>query len=261
MAKRKPKILLWDIERSHSVVGTFGMYNTTIHYGSVLKHSSIICGAWKFLGEKKIYTSSITDNKSIFKKDRGDDYYVVSALKQAIESADVIVAHYGDKFDLKFFNTRCLYHGIAPVAKPITIDTYKVAKKHFLFDFNKLDYLGQYLSVGSKLKTDNSMWLAVINPKVDHHSAIKKVEEMVKYNKQDVILLEKVYLKLHPFMDNHPNANLFIESKVPVCPNCSSVHLHSRGYRRTRSSIFKRYNCQDCGAWSSGESVKTSGVK
>lgn len=261
MSKRKPKILLWDLETSHNLVASFTLRPEYIHYSNILKERSIICGAWKWLGDKKIDSISVIDNLATFKKNRHDDYYIVAKLKTILEEADVIIAHNGDKFDLKYFNTRCLYHGLSPIAKPITIDTYKVVKRHFNLNSNRLDYLGRYLGLGEKIKTSNDMWLAVVDENVSVKDAIKLIKLMVTYNKQDVNLLEKIYLKLRPYMDNHPNANLFIESKVPVCPSCSSVHLQSRGYRRTRTSMFRKFHCQDCGAWSSGESVKTSKVK
>jgi hypothetical protein len=67
---------------------------------------------------------------------------------------------------------------------------------------------------------------------------------------QDVILLEKVYLKLLPYMQTHPNMGAFVDSDEPMCPNCASENLQKRGYTVTNSAKYQRVQCMDCGAWS-----------
>jgi len=70
-------------------------------------------------------------------------------------------------------------------------DTLKVAKKKFLFNSNKLDYISEFLGFGNKIKTDMSLWDKIILHK-DNEAMIK----MVEYCDMDVELLEKVYNKL-----------------------------------------------------------------
>jgi hypothetical protein len=74
-----------------------------------------------------------------------------------------------------------------------------------------------------------------------------------KYNKQDVALLEAVYLKLRPYMPNHPE---LVSSPKKICPMCGSDKLHSRGWSFTTAFMKKRYRCQGCGKWLLGESVR-----
>jgi transposase-like protein len=71
---------------------------------------------------------------------------------------------------------------------------------------------------------------------------------MEEYNKNDVVLLEKLYNRLKGWIKQHPNHNAY--NANTVCPNCSSNKLHKRGEVRSRTSIFQRYQCQGCGAWS-----------
>lgn len=73
---------------------------------------------------------------------------------------------------------------------------------------------------------------------------------MREYNIQDVILLEQVYEKLQPWVTNHPNFGLFVNSDRPICPNCGSNHLQKRGTYYTKTLSYQRYHCQECGAWS-----------
>jgi hypothetical protein len=84
-------------------------------------------------------------------------------------------------------------------------------------------------------------------------SAWKRMEE---YNKNDVILLEKVYDKFKGWISNHPNHNSF--SNGMVCPNCNSTKLTKQGSFITSSRKYQRYQCKDCGKWS--KSVKSEKV-
>lgn len=65
--------------------------------------------------------------------------------------------------------------------------------------------------------------------------------------KQDVVLLDALYHQLRPYMATHPNmANL----GGGTCPRCGGMRLQSRGTAKTATGTYKRYQCQDCGAWS-----------
>ena len=71
---------------------------------------------------------------------------------------------------------------------------------------------------------------------------------MEKYNKQDVLLLEKVYQRLLPWIGKaHPNRNLY-DGKG--CSVCGSHKLQKRGFAYTVTGTFQRYQCTDCGSWS-----------
>ena len=45
---------------------------------------------------------------------------------------------------------------------------------------------------------------------------------MFEYNKHDVEILEAVYLKLLPWIHNHPNIANYIKEYGCVCSNCGS---------------------------------------
>jgi hypothetical protein len=66
----------------------------------------------------------------------------VAAKKMLIEfikvlnTADETIGHNGDKFDLAWVRTRCLFHGIDMFPSYTTIDTLKVARSKFKFNSN-----------------------------------------------------------------------------------------------------------------------------
>lgn len=238
----EPKILFWDIETSHNIVATFQLKTRYIQPENILQERHLICAAWKWLGDKKVSAVSLLDNPALYALDPHSDLYILEELHKVLSEADVIVAHNGDKFDIRFVETRMIMHGLPPLPPIASIDTLKVARKRFLFNANKLDYLGKVLGVGRKKSTGGgALWLDILAGKEE---AIKK---MVSYNKQDVKLLEKVYLKLLPYIDG---PLLKLTGEVDACPRCGEKRLQSRGVHRTVSRVYQRMHCQGCGGWS-----------
>jgi hypothetical protein len=245
-----PRVILWDVETSHNLVAVFQLANQDwIQPENIIQERHLICGSWKVLGERDIDSVSLLDDPKTFKRDPHNDYYVCKKLHEMLMSADAIVHHNGNKFDIKFVETRLLMHGFSPLPPIVMIDTYQVAKNRFLFNSNKLDYLGQYLGVGRKKPTTNGLWLRVLN---GDKSAI---EDMVAYNKQDVALLERVFMKLKPYIANHLNRQLFGKTG---CPRCGSSKVQSRGMHRAITRSYRRFQCQTCGGWF--RDLKTTGT-
>jgi hypothetical protein len=87
----------------------------------------------------------------------------------------------------------------------------------------------------------------------------KSWKHMVEYNKRDVVLLEKIYLELRPWIQSHPNISVI--SELPDgCPNCGSLHLQKRGFGITKSGKQQRFQCLDCGSWSKGPTKKITNI-
>jgi len=230
----KIKRLFFDIETSPNI-GLFWTagYKQNINHDSIIKERAIICICYKWAGEDKVY--SITwDSK------QSDKSLLLKFVKIANE-ADEIIGHNGDKYDLPWVRTRCLYHGIPMFPNYITIDTLKYARSKFKFNSNKLDYIAKYLGLGSKINTSFSLWKNIIlnNDK-------KAMDEMVEYCKEDVNLLEKVYNKLAP---HFPEKNHVSEDKTD-CPTCGASKW-SFTKKRISALGTKRIQlqCKKCGRY------------
>lgn len=246
VVKHEPRILLWDIETTHNKIAAFRLLNEfMIPHDNILEERYIVCASWMWLGDKdsQVQAVSTLDDPKRFKKDITDDYAVVSKLHQVISQADVIVGHNGDHYDTKFAETRMIKQGLSPLHPVTSIDTLKIARNRFMFNSNKLDYLGQFLGLGKKIHTDNELWLKVLD---GDPAAIK---EMVVYNKQDVLLLRDVFLKLRPYMPNHINRQLFGNDEAGACPRCGSRHIQARGRKVAISNVYNQFQCQECGGW------------
>lgn len=236
-----PRIIVWDIETTHNVAAIFRLFDDYTSHENILRERYIVCASWKALGEKTVHSVSTLDNPKLYAKDPHNDRHVVETLHKILSEADVIIGHNGDSYDIKFAEGRMLAHGLSPLPPIPSIDTLKVAKLRLLLNSNKLDYLARYLGFGTKIPTRNELWLRVL---AGDKSAIR---QMVKYNKHDVVLLEKVFLKLRPYCANHINRQLFGHNTG--CPRCGSRHVQSRGTHKAISRTYNRFQCQDCGGW------------
>lgn len=237
---KEPKILIFDIETSPNLGYIWGKYEQ-----NVIEYNHewyMLCYVAKWLGNKKIIKSKLNDFPN-YKKDMMNDKHVVKTLWKLFDEADVIIGHNGDRFDIKKSNARFAYHGLPPPSQYKTIDTLKVARKYFKFNSNKLDDLGQLFGLGKKLPHEGfQLWKKCM------FGDKKAWNKMIRYNIQDVKLLEKLYLKLLPWIGNHPNFGLYM-GKEYVCPKCGSEKLQKRGFHYTKSQIYQRIQCQDCMGW------------
>lgn len=177
-----------------------------------------------------------------YQKEKDNDRALVYDLWKLLDEADIVVAHNGRAFDTKKVNARFSFHHIAPPSPYKIVDTKEMSKKNFNFTSNSLDDISQYLGIGKKLVHQGfDLWLGCMagDPKA--------WKTMKRYNAHDIVLLEGVYLHMLPFMEQHPNISSLMEGMV--CPKCGGENLHARGISRTQSTIYQRFQCQDCGGW------------
>lgn len=242
----KPKVILFDIESSHNLVMAFDLRNDDyIPHQNIVRERHLFCISYKWLGEKKIHTISLLDDPKRFKKDHHDDFYVVNEFRKILETADAMVYHNGDRFDLPMLNARMAFHKLPPLPKIASIDTKKIAYRYFRFNSNRLDYLAQFLGYKGKMHNPSSLWLDAFAGDVE------ALKHMIKYCEQDIDISEYVYNALMPFVQNHKvNMNMFIEGARCPAVNCGSTELQWRGYSRTRTAKYRRFQCKDCGSWS-----------
>lgn len=239
-----PKITLWDIETTHNLIAKFNLREEYINFESIIQERYVVSAAWKQLGAKRVEAVSVLDNPKRYKTNPHDDFHVLKTLHDVLSQSDVIVAHNGDAYDIKFTTGRMLFHGFSPLPPIRSIDTLKTAKKRFLFNSNRLDYLGQFLGLGRKKETPKGLWLKVLKAGPDAPDAIRT---MVEYNKQDVNLLEGVFNKLRPYMDDHINYHLFGHAG---CPRCGSHDIAESPMRHTAiTNVYRKLQCLSCGGW------------
>jgi hypothetical protein len=230
------KRLLLDIETAPNLVHVWGLYQQNVAINQIQASGYVLCWAAKWIGDDEVIFDSVHQSKP--KK-------MLKGIHKLLDEADAVITYNGVKFDLPTLNKEFVLHGLNPPAPYKQIDLLRTTRGQFRFTSNKLDYVAQALGLGQKTKhTGHSLWTDCMKGDDD---AWKLMEQ---YNKQDVVLLEKVYERLMPWIKGHPNHGVHDEPGLPVCPNCGHHHLQRRGFARTVANIYARYQCMKCGTWS-----------
>ena len=234
------KIVTIDIETSPHIGYVWQAWKQNIPHKMVKEHGGVImCYAAKYLGEERIiYDEARTEE---------DEKRMIKGILAILDDADIVIAHNANRFDVPMIMNRALVHGLIPPSPFKVVDTLAVAKKEFKFMHNNLVALADLLGCAPKDNHEKfpgfDLWLECLNQNDEAWA------EMKKYNIQDVLTLEEVYLKLRPYIKNHPNVGVFDEGDEPVCPKCGGKHIHYRGYAHTNVSKFRRFICLSCGGW------------
>ena len=228
------KILLLDIEMAPNVAHVWGIWDQNIGINQLRESSYVMCYAAKWLGDKKMMFDSV--KKSNAKK-------MLQSIHTLLDEADAVIHYNGKRFDIPSLNKEFLLHGMFPPAPFKEIDLLTVAKGRFRFVSNKLDYVAQSLGLGKKTAHEgHELWIQCMA------GVPKAWKTMEAYNKNDVILLEKVYERFKPWIKNHLNHNI-IDGTIECCPTCKSKNVQKRGFNITTTSKYQRYQCRDCGNW------------
>ncbi len=232
----KPRILTIDIETAPMVVYAWGLYDQNISLNQVKKDWSIISFAAKWLDEKKViqYDIGHITEKNLLKK-----------IWDLLNEADIVVGQNSKKFDIKKINARFILYGIKPPSTYQQIDTRQIAKKHFGFTANSLEYMSdklctKYKKLKHKKFPGMELWTECLKGNQ------KAWEAMREYNIFDVLATEELYKKLRPW-DNSINFNVYYGDKDAQC-TCGSKDFRKNGYTYSSTGKFQRYVCRLCGA-------------
>ena len=212
----------------------WGLWNQNVAINQIVEPGYTLCWAAKWHGKRGIMFDSVHEStpRQMIKKVHG-----------LLDEADVVCHYNGTKFDIPMLNGEFLLQGFDPPSRFKELDLLKTTRGRFRFPSNKLDYVVQQLGLGTKTKhMGMEMWKDCMD------GCPKAWAVMKRYNIQDVRLLEKYYLKLLPWIKNHPNWGVYLDEKRPTCRNCGSKKVIMKGTETTDTMIYKRYKCNNCGA-------------
>lgn len=236
---RKPKVLFLDIETAPIQASVWGLWNNNISLNQIEKDWYILSWAAKWLGEETVFYEDKSDTW-----DTEDDLMLLGGIWTLMNEADIIVTQNGIKFDEKKLNARFLIHGFPPPSSYRSVDTLQIAKKHFGFTSNKLEYMTGKLCKKYKKLTHGKfpgfeLWKQCLrgNPEA--------WIEICEYNVHDVLALEELYLILRPWYKSHPNFNVYTESEETVCV-CGNKEFDHSGYHYTNLGKYDKFVCTEC---------------
>jgi predicted PolB exonuclease-like 3'-5' exonuclease len=236
MNKTKKKRLFFDIETSPNI-GFFWSagYKLNVPYDNIIKERAIICICYKWEGEDKVYSLQ-------WDKDQNDKIMLEQFIIVANEAHE-LVGHNGDRYDLPWIRTRCLFHGIPCFPTYTTIDTLKQSRSKFRFNSNRLDYIAQFLGVGEKSETGGfDLWKDIVL-----NNSKTAMKTMIEYCKNDVVILEKVFQHIKNYVPHKTHFGALETGEKTCCPECGSDNLRHSQTRYTAAGTPRvQVQCNDC---------------
>lgn len=233
------KILVLDIEWKPTLAYVWGAFKVFVHPEQVKEDGGLLCVGAKWVGQNEVY---------LFSEWEHTHEGMLALTHELMSEADVIVGFNSDKYDIRKLEGEFLLYGFTPPPPVTSIDCIKTVKKLGFF-MNRLAFVGQFLGIGKKMEHEGFMlWRKIIE-----NNDERAQRRMARYCKQDVRLTEKLYLKIRPYIRNHPYLG---KTKSGECPACGGKHSHSRGTVRTRLFQKQRLVCQGCGHWFFGRQSK-----
>lgn len=239
--KDGPRILVFDIETAPNVAYTWGMWQQNIGLNQFLQDWYVLSWSAKWVGEDEVLYE---DKRESWHTQ--DDSKILASMWELLDEADIVVTQNGKKFDVKKLNARFVMSGFQPPSSYKHIDTLQIAKRHFGFTSNKLEFMTDKLCKRyKKLKHGKfpgmMLWVECLkgNPEA--------WDEMEEYNKYDVLSLEELMYILAPWSNQIPNLDLYYDDEENHCL-CGSTEFLEDGYAYTGLSKFARHKCAHCGA-------------
>ena len=226
-------ILFLDIETAPNTAFVWGLWDQNISHDQLQESSYILCWAAKWYGKPKIYHASAEHHS------RAE---VLKPIHALLDKADIVVHFNGTKFDIPILNREFVKHLFLPPSPYKQIDLFRVVKRAFRFESNKLAYITVALGLKGKIGHEGfQLW-------VDCMNGVKKAwRTMRAYNQNDVVILEPLYERLRPWIARHPT--VIAEKEGMSCPKCGATAVQSRGSMITLAKIYNRWQCQVCGGW------------
>lgn len=203
-----------------------------------MEFSTILSVSVKWVGEDEVW---------YFDTEKKSEKKLLTNLVKFLDEADAVIGHNMIKFDMPKIRGRCLVNGVDLPSPYKEIDTYRTASKEFGFESNSLENLANVLGLTPKSSHKNfpgfELWAECLKGNKEAWA------EMKLYNIQDIETTEEVYLKMRPYIKNHPNFGVYAESDEILCPKCGSDEVERTRYYYTTTGKYKMYKCKSCGGY------------
>jgi len=235
----KPKILVLDIETAPIIAHVWGLWDNNVALNQIVKDSHLLSWSAKWFGDSPKKVMYMDQSKA---KNIEDDKEITMEIWKLLDECDIVLTQNGKKFDIPRLNSRFVFHKLQPPSSYKHIDTLSLAKRHFSFTSNKLEFMTETLNTKyKKLKhkkfPGHELWSECLK---GNSSAWK---EMRRYNIHDVLALEELYTKLRAW-DNSVNFSIYYDK--PTC-SCGSTKFKNNGVKRLTTGTYQRYKCKSCG--------------
>lgn len=228
------RILIIDIELRPGTAYFWQPKTEWIAPHMVTEKPSMICFDAKWLGQRTHIF------RSVWKHGRVD---MIAEARRLMDEAHIVIGYNSRGFDVKHLNREIIQAGLGPPSDHFDVDLIRTARSRFKFPYNSLNEVCRDLNLDLKLEhTGFDLWRDVMD------GCPKAQRLMERYNRTDVEVTEGLYCRLRPWIDGHPNVNLFRAERVSGCSTCGSPNVEHDGFHYTPTRAYARFMCGDCGS-------------
>ena len=271
MAKRKPKILIYDIESCLNQAYLFGCGK------QVVRHHQLIPGrsSWGIICISYCWNDS-SNVKRIEWEPKEGTAGVIKKFDKIIKKADHTIGKNSDRFDTKMINAQRMLAGLPglPEWTKHTDDLEKQMRKYFRLPSQSLDYISEQLGFGGKINMEFRDWVAIdrymevleLEQKVGmdkrslsmvcdyrykmsldavKHKGKEAFDKMCHYCDKDVFDTRELWNKLKEHFDPKFNMATYYD-KRKACKMCGSSNVFKNGKRVSGKTMYQYYMCKDC---------------
>lgn len=167
--------------------------------------SILLCCSFKTYNSdfKGKVTTIRADKFPEWKSDRLNQRSFIKAISESLEDYDILVAHNGQWFDKRFFNSKCIQYDLEPMMRyKKLIDPVQVARRHLNLSRNSLHSLIDFLKIKENktpIRFENWLRAAMMGD-------TKCMDEICVHCHYDIITLEKVYDRLRKLVSKVDNS-------------------------------------------------------
>lgn len=240
------KLLHLDIETRPALVRVWSAWKPHIDVDQIVEPTSVLCftAMWHDDPDNLIFAKAQKVDSHEFRE-------MIRAIHFLLHEADAVCHFNGDSFDLPMLHQEFVRMGLHAPPKIPSIDLRKVCKEKFRPTSGRLAFIGPYFKIGKKVEHEGwPLWNKCLDPQNPGH--VDAWHRMEEYNKQDVVLLRKLYVTLRSWLPHSFNAALYepnAQGKV-LCRVCASPNMKKDGLRKTAAFAYQRWQCRNCGAYS-----------
>ena len=122
--ENKAKVLFYDIETTLAKSYHFGQWKQNLSVKQQVQEGHLLPHAWAW-GDEPVVGSILTRDEVL----NHDPERLVLEAWSLLDNADVVVAHYGKKFDIPKLNGYFLKYGLQPPSPYKVVDTKEIDRK------------------------------------------------------------------------------------------------------------------------------------
>lgn len=238
MEKKRNRIF-YDLETSQIIFKGWRTGKQFVGGHQIIEHQKIISFHWSWEHEEEVHHVHWGLNKQCDKK-------VIKEIVKQFSNASEVVAHNGDKFDMKKIYARAMFHDI-PFHKTFkSYDTYKEIKNIASLPSYSLKECCKYYGLPLKLDSGGlATW-----DEVQFNKSQAALDHLLYYGDGDITSLKALFFKILPYINHKTNFAVLHGGERWMCPECDSIKvIIKRTYTTAAGTIKHYYKCNEdsCG--------------